>query len=577
MPNGRSKKRTVVLPTAGPVLDTGAVIAPDRDPVAIGIVIATLILFVGTGSTVMTRIVRGYLYGEVNGDMLLCNALILNIALLIFGWRRYADLSHEVLAHRVAEAEARELALTDPLTGCLNRRSIDGAIEAMAVQAAVSGSELVVAVIDLDRFKRSNDAHGHQVGDALLVATAQRLSQLLPAGSLLGRMGGDEFVTAALFPAGADAATGGTPGPHELARAIGEGLCQPIETHGVKVPVSASVGLARATPAAGMSAARLVQDLLHRADLAMYQAKRGGGRERFCWFDPGMENELRHRANLEQALRQGLAAGEFVPYYERQVDIETGELIGYEMLARWQSPLHGLILPDVFIPIAEDLGLIADLSEQLIRQALADARSWPEHLMLAVNISPRQLRDPWFAQRLLKLLLEAGFPPARLDIEITESCLHENIGVVRTLITSLRNQGVKVSLDDFGTGYSSIAQLRSLPFDRIKIDRSFVTSMDRNRDSDTIVSAIASLGQGLGLPITAEGVESEPVRAKLRDLGLLRGQGYLYGTPVNAAEVQRDLAAMGFAARAEAALPPASPIATAEESLRNDPPRAAIG
>lgn len=214
MPNGRSKKRTVVLPTAGPVLDTGAVIAPDRDPVAIGIVIATLILFVGTGSTVMTRIVRGYLYGEVNGDMLLCNALILNIALLIFGWRRYADLSHEVLAHRVAEAEARELALTDALTGCLNRRSIDGAIEAMAVQAAVSGSELVVAVIDLDRFKRSNDAHGHQVGDALLVATAQRLSQMLPAGSLLGRMGGDEFVTAALFPAGADAATGGTPGPH---------------------------------------------------------------------------------------------------------------------------------------------------------------------------------------------------------------------------------------------------------------------------------------------------------------------------------------------------------------------------
>nr|WP_255630863.1 EAL domain-containing protein [Novosphingobium sp. FKTRR1] len=547
--------------------------APGPDVVGIGIVIATLILFVGTGSTVLTRIVRGYLYGEANGDLLLGNALILNIALLILGWRRYADLSHEVLTRRIAEAEARKLAHTDALTGCLNRRSIDGAIEALAHHAAMTGKELVVAVIDLDRFKRSNDAHGHQVGDALLVETARRLAGLLPKGSLLGRMGGDEFVTATILaPASAAAGGADTNGsdPDELGKAIAEGLGQPIDTHGIRVPVSASIGLARAIPENGKSVARLVQDLLHRADLAMYQAKRNG-RDRFCWFDPTMENELQYRANLEQALRDGIALGEFVPFYERQVDIESGDLIGFEMLARWQSPVHGLVMPDVFIPIAEDLGLIAELSERLIRQALADARSWPDHLVLAVNISPRQLRDPWFSQRLLKLLLEAGFPPSRLDVEITESCLHENIGVVRTLITSLRNQGVKISLDDFGTGYSSIAQLRSLPFDRIKIDRSFVTSMGDNRDSDTIVSAIASLGQGLGLPITAEGVETEPVRAMLCRMGLLRGQGYLYGTPVCAADVGRDLVAMGFSPPVAAPLHAASSNGViADESASND-------
>ena len=189
--------------------------------------------------------------------------------------------------------------------------------------------------------------------------------------------------------------------------------------------------------------------------------------------------------------------------------------------------------------------MIAELSEQLIAQALRDANEWEPSLTLSVNISPIQLRDPWFAQKLLKLLVEANFPPSRLDIEITETCLHENIGVVRSLVTSLKNQGISISLDDFGTGYSSLAQLRSLPFDRIKIDRSFVSTLASSKESSTIVQAITSLGEGMNMPITAEGIENIEVLAELRTLGKFRGQGFLYGRPETAAQVRRMLATKG--------------------------------
>jgi EAL domain-containing protein (putative c-di-GMP-specific phosphodiesterase class I) len=275
--------------------------------------------------------------------------------------------------------------------------------------------------------------------------------------------------------------------------------------------------------------------------MAMYHAKRAG-RNNLAWFEPSMESELKLRSAIETGIRQGIPAGEFVPHYEKQINLETGEIIGFEMLARWNSPKLGKIGPDTFIPVAEDMGLIAELSESLIRQALRDARKWDPRLTLSVNISPLQMRDPWFAQRLLKLLVEASFPPARLEIEVTESCLHENVALVRSLITSLKNQGVKVSLDDFGTGYSSLSQLRSLPFDRIKIDRSFVMNLVGDKDNATIVRSIIALGEGLGLPITAEGIESEEVLAELRTFGAFQGQGYLYGHPESAEQTAAELA-----------------------------------
>jgi EAL domain-containing protein (putative c-di-GMP-specific phosphodiesterase class I) len=201
------------------------------------------------------------------------------------------------------------------------------------------------------------------------------------------------------------------------------------------------------------------------------------------------------------------------------------------MLARWVSPEMGLVGPDIFIPIAEEIGVIGEMSENLIAQAFEDAKLWDPELTLSVNISPVQMRDPWFAQKLLKLLVKHNFPAHRLDIEITESCLHENIGMVRSMITSLRNQGVHVSLDDFGTGYSSLSQLRSLPFDRLKIDRSFISELKEEEHNGKLVDAIIAMGDGLKLPITAEGVENAKVLEALRRMGKLKGQGYHYGRP----------------------------------------------
>ncbi|GAB4478949.1 MAG: hypothetical protein OHK0018_10100 [Erythrobacter tepidarius] len=258
-----------------------------------------------------------------------------------------------------------------------------------------------------------------------------------------------------------------------------------------------------------------------------------------------MESELRFRNQLETGIRRGISQREFIPYYEQQVDIQTGELVGFEMLARWQSEQLGLVSPEIFIPIAEEMGLITQLSEQLMDRAFADAREWDDSLTLSINISPVQLRDPWFAQRLLKRLVANNFPPQRLEIEITESCLHENIGLVRAMLTSLRNQGVKVSLDDFGTGYASLEQLRDLPFDRIKIDRHFISELREPAGHAQLVDAIIALARGLDLPLTAEGVENEDILGALRSMGKLKAQGYVFGEPESAEQVRQRLVASG--------------------------------
>ena len=288
----------------------------------------------------------------------------------------------------------------------------------------------------------------------------------------------------------------------------------------------------------------------------MYEAKKGG-RNRHCWFDPMIEEDMLARNRLEQAIRNGVQNGEFRPYYEKQIDLASGEITGLEMLARWHSPDRGVVGPEVFVTVAEEIGVIPELSESLIRQALIDASEWAQHLTLAINISPVQLRDPWFAQRLLKLLIEARIPPHRLDIEITEDSLVENLPMVRSLVTSLRNQGVRVSLDDFGHCASSLAHLRTLPFDRIKIDRNFIAGLGRSRDSTAVVEAISSLGRGMDLPITAEGIETPEILDELRKLGTFLGQGYLYGRPLSALDLRNELAERNLLAQPQPAVPSA--------------------
>ena len=494
-----------------------------RDFVALGIAIAALILFVGIGGRVMPQILRSWIGLDQPPDMLLTNALLLNIALLIFGWRRYEDLRREVNLRREAEERARQLAEIDPLTGCRNRRGLTPVIRDMLRNASDQRREVALFLFDLDNFKAINDRFGHKAGDAVLVETAARIGRILPPEGVCGRMGGDEFACVCTFEIGDRTAA------ERLAAQIVDTISAPVVTGDLTLDVTVSVGVATSRQP-GHQDTPEAETLIHWADVAMYHAKKHG-RDRHAWFEPPMESEIRFRNALEGGVRRGIANGEFVPYYEQQIDIQSGKLIGFEMLARWKSPEFGIVSPDMFIPLAEEMGIIDDLSECLIRQALEDAKGWEDELTLAVNISPLQLRDPWFAQKLLRLLSEAGFPPQRFEIEITESCLHENVAVVRSIITSLKNQGVRVTLDDFGTGYSSLAQLRALPFDRLKIDRSFVTELAEAGANAELVSAIVALGRGLGLPIVAEGIENGEALKALRELGDLKGQGYLYGHP----------------------------------------------
>jgi diguanylate cyclase (GGDEF)-like protein len=526
----------------------------ERDVIALGVAVAAIILLVATGGRVVSDAVRALLGEGSAPDRLLVCALLLNIALILFGWRRYRELTHEIAERRRAEEQARLLAATDPLTQCLNRRSMIAATEELRALATQRGEALAYGLIDLDNFKQINDMHGHSCGDAVLVKLCERIQQVLPREARLARLGGDEFAFVMPYPAGQ------TQRLDDLVARLFASIAEPIELDNVTVELSVSIGLASDHESDGSpSEVADAEVLMHRADMALYHAKKQG-RSRHFWFEASMESELRFRNQLETGIRRGLSRKEFVPYYEQQIDIETGELVGFEMLARWQSDELGLVSPEIFIPVAEQMGLITQLSEQLMEQAFADAREWDERLTLSINISPVQLRDPWFAQRLLKKLVATGLPPQRLEIEITESCLHENIGLVRAMITSLRNQGVRISLDDFGTGYACLEQLRHLPFDRIKIDRRFVRELREPAGRSRLVDAIFALGRGLDLPLTAEGVEDEEILDALRALGKLKAQGYVYGKPESSAQVRERLAASGKLAGAA----PEAPARTAQ-------------
>ncbi|WP_258319871.1 putative bifunctional diguanylate cyclase/phosphodiesterase [Qipengyuania flava] len=503
----------------------------EHDLITLGIAFAAIILFVGTAGVVLPNLTKAWQGDAASLDVALTNALLLNIALILLGWHRYKALNTELQARRQSEEEARRLADIDHLTGCHNRRSFTAVLGDLLADLQKREQALAAVAVDLDNFKQVNDLHGHQAGDEVLRATAARIQRLLPDGAVVARLGGDEFVCVVPYhPQVPDRVD-------QLATRMIEQVARPVECAETAIDITISIGIASSTQMDDMhNGTASAQKLMHKADIAMYHAKKQG-KNRFYWFEAPMENELRFRNELEAGIRKGIARGEFRPYYEQQVDLDTGKLAGFEMLARWESPEMGVVGPDIFIPIAEEIGVIGEMSERLISQAFEDAKEWDSELTLSVNISPVQMRDPWFAQKLLKLLVAHNFPPHRLDIEITESCLHENVGMVRSMITSLRNQGVHVSLDDFGTGYSSLSQLRSLPFDRLKIDRAFISELKEEEHGAKLVDAILAMSDGLKLPVTAEGIENEVVLDALKRMGKMKGQGYHYGRPEPAADV----------------------------------------
>jgi len=478
---------------------------------------AAILLFVALGSQILPRAVAGVPLPESGGTLRL--AFILNIAIILFGWRRSKDLRDALDAHELAERAAHRNANTDHSTGLANRRELLRTLSEMR-ESRRSG---VLLLLDLDHFKRVNDLHGHLVGDQLLRAVADVFGDAAPPGSCCARIGGDEF--AILLESDSRVAA------EELGQTLLTRLSAPLRIGNIQAQVSASIGLAAVDHSGSEEA------VLRRSDVGLYAAK-GAGRNCLAWFDEKMERDLSSRLKLEEDIRRGVEAGEFVPFFQPLIDLATRGLVGFEALARWRSRDGGLLEPDSFLEAAERTGLIGPLSMSVMEQALTEARNWPAHLKIAVNVSPIQFRDPTLATQIMKVLAATGFPASRLEIEITEGSLLEDRDQVTTILKSLKNLGISISLDDFGTGYASLAQLHTLPVDRIKIDRSFINTLVKSEQTNAIVQTIASMGAKLNVPITAEGVESEQVHGELAKLGCTEAQGWLFGRAVSADTVR---------------------------------------
>ena len=491
-----------------------------RDVLVLAILIAAVVLLIWNGSEFFQKL--SFAKKGLGADLkIVLIALTLNVALILFGWRRYVDLVHEAEARREGEARAALIASTDGMTGLLNRKGFADRGEELRQAAVDQGHQLVIFSLQLNRFKAINDRHGYDVGDKMLRMIATSLEQQAGPGGLVARLAGDEFAIALASP------LEHVPEAEQMAERLLRAVTRPMEADGKLVQVGAYIGIAASNPGEGQ-----IPDLLRRADIALDRAKSSCS-ARPVWFDESMERALIVHGEIEQGIRYGLEHGQFIPYYEPQVDLLTGEIIGFEVLARWDHPLSGLIEPDRFIPVAEEHGLIGRLSEQIILAALIQGAGWDPSIKLSVNISPTQLTDSWLAQRIVRLLAEAGFPAERLVVEITESSLFADLDLARAIVTSLKNQGVKLALDDFGTGFSSLAHLRSLPFDVIKIDRSFVSTLTGDPESAAIVRAVTTLADAIRVPVTVEGIEDAATHAAVAGFGCAVGQGWYFGKPMN--------------------------------------------
>ncbi len=439
---------------------------------------------------------------------------------------------------RAALVRTEAIAGTDLLTGLPNRRRFCQEIEAALADGRQSGIDHALLLIDLDRFKAVNDAHGHPAGDDLLRLVGERLRAVVRNDRHVARLGGDEF--AALLRCDRAGPDRPQTDPAAVAGRIINALAELFTLPGdavVQIGASVGIGLTRPDDQA-------VGDLMHRADVGLYRAK-ADGRGCFRFFEQGIDIRVRALAQLESELRQAIGDDGVVPHFQPLIDLATGHLIGVEMLARWPHPVRGMVSPAEFIPLAEDSGLIGPMTVSLLRQGCRAAVGWPAHVMLACNLSPLQLRDPNLPTTVAAVLAETGFPAARLELEVTESALVGDLDLARRLLEDIKALGVRLALDDFGTGYSSLRHLQLLPFDSLKIDQSFVNAMVADKESAKIVSAVVGLGHSLGLKTVAEGIETEEVAVLLRGLGCDIGQGWLFGRPVPAHRIDALVAVPG--------------------------------
>jgi diguanylate cyclase (GGDEF)-like protein len=437
--------------------------------------------------------------------------------------------THEdVTEQRRIEARIAHMAHHDALTDLPNRVLLRQNLE-HALERAGSQESVAVLWLDLDRFKEVNDTLGHTIGDALLKVAAERLRSCIRARDTVARLGGDEFAvvqTATDQPLGATA----------LALRIIEEIGAPYQIDAHQVVVGTSVGISL-YPSDALEA----DHLLKNADLALYRAKHEG-RGTYRFFEPEMDARMHARRQLELDLRQSIAAGEFELHYQPILDLDRNEITTFEALLRWNHPTRGRISPAEFIPLAEETGLIGSIGEWVLRTACAQAAGWPPPIKVAVNLSSLQFNQNDLVQLIFSALTASGLSASRLELEITESVLLENTEKTVATLHRLRDLGVRIAMDDFGTGYSSLKNLRSFPFDKIKVDQSFIQGLGADQQCFTIVQAIATLGAGLNMTTTAEGVETVDQLDWVRALGIVEVQGFYLSKPVPACEVQNLLA-----------------------------------
>jgi diguanylate cyclase (GGDEF)-like protein len=434
------------------------------------------------------------------------------------------QLQEEIAHRKRSEARSHYLAYHDALTGLANRVLFREDLERALQEARAARSSLAVLFIDLDGFKSVNDTLGHSVGDSLLKTLGERLHEALTTSARIARLGGDEF--AVLQTVGEQPMAGVS-----LAQRIVNLVSTPCRIDNHNITVGASVGVAISE-----RGLENPEYLLKSADLAMYRAK-ADGRGMYRLFDPEMDATAQARRRLEMDLRNALARGEFEVHYQPLISVETRKVSSFEALVRWRHPERGQIEPVEFIPVAEDTGLILQLGEFVLCEACKQAMTWPEHINVAVNLSPVEFQRGDVVNAVTSALSSSGLAAHRLEIEITESVLLEKTTKSVTTLKRLRDLGVRISMDDFGTGFSSLSYLRSYPFDKIKVDRSFVRDLTKDDRSRTIVSAIAGLGMRFGMRTTAEGVETEEQLEWLRGEGCDEVQGQLFSMPVPAADI----------------------------------------
>ncbi len=445
--------------------------------------------------------------------------------------------THEdITERRRAEAKIEYMAHHDALTDVPNRLQLFEQLRRILARPK-QGQHLAVFCLDLDRFKEVNDAHGHPIGDLLLKSVAERVRQCIRDVDIVARLGGDEF---AVMQVGASQPRDATTLASRLIEVIGA----PYELAGHQVAVDVSIGIALA-PDDGVDP----DQLLKNADTALYRSK-SEGRGLYRFFEPEMDARMQARRTIEIDLRKALANGEFELFYQPLVDMQTEYVTGFEALIRWRHPERGMIAPLDFIHVAEETGLIVPIGDWVLRQACAEAATWPSRVKVAVNLSPIQFQKKGLLPSVVSALAASGLSPNRLELEITESVLLQEGDATLAALKELRELGVRISMDDFGTGYSSLSYLRKFPFDKIKIDRSFICDMSEHSDSLAIVRAVIAMGSGLGIATTAEGVETSAQFKQLKLEGCTEVQGFLFSPPRPAVELKGLLASINPKLRA---------------------------